>query len=125
MSASFDIGGLRGLIPDMDVSAKALAREARSLVEQSAIDLRDKWRENARETAGEHGRLYPDSIRYQMAGNAYYSAADIAPDPSKPQGGMSFEYGSANQPPHLDGQRALDELAPRIMRRFDSLAFLE
>jgi hypothetical protein len=27
---------------------------------------------------------------------------------------MSFEYGSRNQPPHLDGQRAADAVGPTI-----------
>jgi hypothetical protein len=39
-----------------------------------------------------------------------------------PQGGMSFEYGSRNQPPHLDGLHALDTIGPRVESMFDAAA---
>lgn len=86
---------------------------------EGATDLRDTWRSNARETSGEHGRHYPNSITFDMRIGTDI-VAEIGPDPSLPQGGMSFEYGSVNQPPHLDGQRATDEVAPRIARRTDA-----
>jgi hypothetical protein len=39
---------------------------------------------------------------------------EYGPDASKPQGGMSFERGSRNQPPHLDLARSADIIAPRL-----------
>lgn len=82
-------------------------------------DLRDQWRENATATSGEHGKHYPRSITadFRVSTNI---EVEIGPDPRLPQGGMSFEYGSVNQPPHLDGQRAADEVVPRIDKRIDS-----
>lgn len=87
------------------------------VVAEAAADVRDEWRANATETAGAHGVHYPRSIRSFPEGPL---SALIHPAEGMKQSGMSFEFGSRNQPPHLDGQRALDILAPRIRRRFES-----
>lgn len=86
---------------------------------ESAGDLRAEWRRNAKETAGEHGKLYPDSITFDMHVSSSI-VAEIGPDPRLPQGGMSFEFGSRKQPAHLDGQRATDTEVPRLNRRVDA-----
>jgi hypothetical protein len=90
-----------------------------SVLREGGDDLRDTWKRNARETAGEHGRLYPESIEANVVVSTDF-VIEIGPNPDKPQGGMSFEFGSSKQPPHLDGQRALDEVGPRIEKRIDS-----
>lgn len=123
MRVSFDVGGLETLAADIAAAPVAFAKAARGVVEETAIDMRDAWRENAVETSGAHGKHYPKSITYRMRGLTSIGA-DIYPDPGKPQGGMSFENGSRNQPPHLGGQRALDDNAPRLGRRLDGIAFL-
>lgn len=75
-------------------------------------------RENARRSSGTHGRLYPRTITASMSrggglfGNTY--SGEYGPDPSKPQGGMSFEFGSRNQPPHLDLARSADAVGPSL-----------
>lgn len=53
----------------------------------------------ARKSAGAHGKHYHRAFTAEMlsARSAVYG-----PDASRPQGGMSFEFGSRNQPPHLD-----------------------
>ena len=39
--------------------------------------------------------------------------------------GPGFEYGSRNQPPHLDGLKAVDAIASQMERRFNTaLGFL-
>lgn len=86
---------------------------------EAGNDLRDEWRSNARETAGEHGRHYPNSITAEMRPSLNIEV-EIGPDPRLPQGGMSFEFGSVKQPPHLDGQRAADTVIPRLERRIDA-----
>ena len=117
---SWDLADLSGLVADFDAAPGKVARAARDVVEQTAIELRDEWRANARVTAGAHGKHYPRAIDYRMGGFASIYA-DVEPNEAKPQGGMSFEFGSINQPPHLDGQRALDTIAPRFMRRIESI----
>ena len=68
-------------------------------------------------TVGEHGSLYPRTIGYDTYDGGL--TAEIGPDVAMPQGGMSFEYGSSNQPPHLDLNRAADDVArvfPKMVR---------
>lgn len=82
----------------------------------------EEWRKNAVETSGEHGRFYPDSISAGLVFDAGGISVDVGPDTSKKQGrmGKGFEFGSKNQPPHLDGSRALDLIAPRVERIIDA-----
>lgn len=91
-------------------------RVMRGVFQEAASDLKGEWRKNATETAGEHGRLYPLSIDWEEKVSTSL-LFEVGPNPDKPQGGMSFEFGSAKQPPHLDGQRAADKLIPLIARR--------
>lgn len=103
---------------DLGKVAGVVVRQARVVVESSAIDVRDEWRRNANQTAGIHGKWYPSSIRYQMTG---VLEATIQPQSGFKQAEMSFEFGSVNQPPHLDGQRAIDRMAPLIERRLANI----
>jgi hypothetical protein len=86
---------------------------------EAGHDLESTWQRNARATSGVHGKRYPDSITTDMRIRPYIEV-EVGPDPALPQGGMSFEDGSVNQPPHLDGQRAADEVEPRLDRRIDA-----
>jgi hypothetical protein len=92
----------------------------RGVMLEAGNSFRDEWKANATATAGEHGVHYPDSIEADLAFSVTSIAVDVGPNPGKPQGGMSFEFGSSNQPPHLDGLRALDAVAPRVERIVES-----
>lgn len=116
MTASFDTSELYALAEDLGAIAGQTFRTVRSVYVEAADDLRDKWRANAKETAGQHGRLYPLAITAEEHVGTRLDF-EIGPESNKPQGRMSFEYGSVNQPPHLDGQRAADEMIPTIERR--------
>lgn len=90
---------------------------------EAAIDIRDEWKRNIEASAGDYAKHYKRSIRYNV--NAKHKVATIKPDRRFKQSGMSFEYGSDNQPPHLDGLRALERYGPTIVRRINAkLAFL-
>lgn len=78
--------------------------------------LSNAWAHNARATSGVHGKHYPNSIDWEMQLSTDI-VIEVGPNPAKPQGRMSFEEGSVNQPPHLDGQRAADYEIPMIERR--------
>lgn len=103
----------------MLVSVAALTKEVGKVVRDSAVDLRDGWKSNAVSTSGVHGKHYPNSIESHMRGPM---SAEIGPNPGKPQGGMSFEFGSRNQPPHLDGARALQVEEPRFVSALERAA---
>lgn len=82
---------------------------------QDNIDLgRDLSKSLARESAGTHGKHYPKAITSEMHGgsglfgNTY--SGEWGPDSARPQGGMSFENGSRNQPPHNDLAQAADRV---------------
>ena len=118
----FDERELRQAAADLTGVTRATAGQVYAAMGESATDLRDTWRRNAKETAGAHGKHYPKSIviHPRLSTNIVF---DIGPDPRLPQGGMSFEYGSSKQPAHLDGQRAMDEVQPRMEKRVsDALA---
>ena len=83
---------------------------ARTVVQQAGDMFVDTWASIARGTAGEHGIHYPDSIEADMVFDLGGASVEVGPNPGMPQGGMSFEHGSRNQPPHLDGLYALDEV---------------
>lgn len=76
------------------------------------------WRNNAIQTSGEHGNHYPDSIDSELAFNLSGVSVDIGPNSSKKQGSMGkgFEFGSRNQPPHLDGARAMSDNEAQVER---------
>lgn len=101
------------------VSRKAF-KAVRSVIEQSAIDVRDEWKSNARESSGMHGKHYAKSINYKMVPSFSAMIADVEPREGMQQAGMSFEFGSRNQPPHLDGQQAISRYAPLIAHRISA-----
>lgn len=76
------------------------------------------WRNNAIQTSGEHGKHYPDSIDSELVFNLSGVSVDIGPNAAKKQGSMGagFEFGSMNQPPHLDGARALSDNEAQVER---------
>jgi hypothetical protein len=116
MSVSVSINGAEVIGDLTRIGGRAL-RQMRSAIEEAGTDVRDEWRANATETAGAHGKHYPKAIMSKMTGPL---EATIEPQEGMKQAGMSFEFGSRNQPPHNDGQRAIDHYAPLIARRIEA-----
>lgn len=90
------------------IPARAVAGMAR-IVRDNADLGRDLARALARESAGAHGKHYHRAITSEGTGPLQ---AEFGPDSSRPQGGMSFERGSRNQPPHNDLAQAADKVLP-------------
>jgi len=84
--------------------------------------FRDDWKHNARTTAGEHGKHYPDAITTEMRFAGLGIKVETGPESGLKQGGMGpgFEFGSRNQEPHLDGLRAMPLAEKRLERLADS-----
>jgi hypothetical protein len=100
-----------GLADDLNVASREVlpaAREAMGVLGQRA---EDDWRAAAESRYDMYGRHYPKSIthdvRFTLGGAV---EAEIYPDPAKRQGSMSFEFGSKNQPAHLDGANTTRKL---------------
>ncbi|TYB69738.1 hypothetical protein FXF51_06130 [Nonomuraea sp. PA05] len=87
---------------------------ASDVVHEQAVRFRNDWRDNARKSAGKHGKHYPSSITLeQVGGEAVY---EVGPDTTLPQGGMGrgFEWGGVNQPPHNDMGQAIVAVPDRF-----------
>lgn len=117
-----DASDFYALAGDMSqVSAQAIP-VLRETMAQAGEALAREWSANARETSGEHGKHYPNSIDSELVFNLGGVSVDVGPNAAKPQGSMGkgFEFGSQNQPPHLDGLRALDGYQIRAERMVDA-----
>lgn len=72
-------------------------------------------RDNAKRSAGKHGKHYPRAFSFEMHQSLFGRASAVisgeyGPEIGKPQGDMSFERGSRNQKPHLDIARSADAI---------------
>jgi hypothetical protein len=68
----------------------------------------------ARQSAGSHGKYYYRSFTTTLSNFPSFGlyVGEYGPDSELPQGGMSFEHGSRNQPPHLDLNKSADLTGP-------------
>lgn len=114
----FDTRELAALSVELGRTGFRLTGQMQKVFTDAGDDLVEAWASNARSTAGEHGKHYPDSIDKELLVSRDI-VVEVGPNPDKPQGGMSFEFGSSKQPPHLDGQHAADEIVPRLARRVE------
>lgn len=110
MSVSHSLGDLAR---DMDGIVAKTKAELPRIVGVNALRGRNLARENVRRDAPIYGVHYDDSITAEKRGSLSW---EYGPDPALPQGGMSFEYGSRNQKPHLDLARSADRITPVMAR---------
>jgi hypothetical protein len=106
-----------------------LADDLARIATESHLDMAEVVKKNAqggeryargfaKQTARRHGKHYPSAITSEAIGALVW---EYGPDSSLPQGGMSFEYGSRNQPPHLDLARSADIVGPRFAQEVSRL----
>lgn len=139
MTIEFDDRELKALALDLgDGISKDVRDRVKDVMKQGASDLKKKWQANAKESAGAHGHLYPYSIDFDQVTGARSAGGqfsrdlefEVGPNEEKRvngrgsgvggfvgKAGAGYEFGSANQPPHLDGQRAADDIVPLLERR--------
>ena len=111
---------LKGDLSDLIGDLREIPREAKVKMRETVRDGIKAGnmlaRDFARESAGAHGKRYPNSMSTELApnrglfGNLY--AGEYGPVSDRAQGGMSFEFGSRNQKPHLDLARSADIIGP-------------
>lgn len=111
-----DTSQLEALAADLGKVPASVAKDAQRVVSRGALNIKNDWRERATKSAGAHGRHYPLSIGYELRAGLGGPSAEVGPDASKPQGSMGrgFEFGSINQPPHMDFLAATEAEAPRF-----------
>lgn len=82
-------------------------------------------KDSAKRTAGAHGKHYHRAFSWEMHTSLFGAAGSISgeygPDVNKPQGEMSFERGSRNQPPHLDLAKSADLIGPSFAQEVSRL----
>lgn len=123
----FDTSELNALAADLGKIPGKAQKTVMDVVDESGELLRAAWASNAAATAGEHGKHYPKSITADIKPGLGTIGVEVGPESSMPQGGMGmgFEYGSVNQPPHMDGNRAADVIGPVYQQRLSTaLTFL-
>lgn len=102
---------------DLRHIARTARRDMRGVVREGIVTGANVARDYARESAGRHGKLYPRAITPEMGGTfeGFGTAiihGEYGPDIAYEQGGMSFEGGSRNQPPHNDLAKSADLIGP-------------
>lgn len=107
------------LAADLDKIAAEAPRGMISTVREGIKVGNVVARDYARKSAGRHGKHYPKAFSSEMHGltmgigsHAATYSGEYGPNSAMPQGGMSFEYGSRNQKPHLDLARSADLMGP-------------
>lgn len=100
-------------LADLDRDMRALpvkaARMQAELVRGTAEKGNRIARNFARSSAGKHGKHYPNAFSAEAVDPFTWV---YGPDAGKPQGDMSFEFGSRNQRPHLDLAKSADIVGP-------------
>jgi hypothetical protein len=104
------------LATDLSTVGFKMIPALRSAMDQAGREFAAEWARNATETSGTHGKHYPKSIDSDLVFSVRSVTVEAGPNKIKKQGGMGpgFEFGSQNQPPHLDGLRALDTIEPAV-----------
>ena len=110
---------LRSLAHDLSEAPRKAQRDVVGVVEHGALNVKNGWADNARQSSGRHAPAYPASISYTLSLGAALAGdvtAEIGPDKSKPQGplGNLLEFGSPHSAPHNDGGRALQVEASKF-----------
>lgn len=106
------------LAADLAAAGKQAVARAYDAVEKNAQQLQREWRSNARKTARKTGKSYPKSITNEQLPTPGAATWQVGPQYGIGQGSMGagFEYGSVNQPPHLDGARAAANVEPKLVK---------
>jgi hypothetical protein len=119
-----DASELLAISEYVEDGARRAAEGAYPLVQEHALALQKRWQDNARETAGRHGKHYPRAITAEQIYAEDAAIWEIGPDRARKQGSMGegFEYGGPYQPPHLDGQRAAVATEPEFNAAVDAFA---
>ncbi|AIY15842.1 hypothetical protein GUY44_07410 [Pimelobacter simplex] len=115
---------IHDLVNDMAGTARTLGREASKLVRKTIREGNRRTIPIARESAGAHGKHYPSAFTAEMLSPL---EGEYGPESDRAQGDMSFNFGSRNQPPHLDIEKGWDLQEPEFVRdigkMMDQLSF--
>lgn len=118
VSVHFNPIHIRMLAADLEKVPNSATRDIGKAVEKAAKKGNLVAKEFARVSAGEHGKWY--HLAFSAESKALLGLTwAYGPVSAMPQGGMSFEFGSRNQPPHLDLAKSADLVGPGFLRDVD------
>lgn len=112
-------GGVGDLVADLEKIHAEAPVLLRGVIRDGIKTGNSVAKDFARASAGAHGKHYPNAFTAEMSktfsgfGSNVYQGT-YGPDAARPQGDMSFEYGSRNQPPHLDLAKSADLIGPAL-----------
>jgi hypothetical protein len=106
---------IRKLAADLSAAGPKMVGPLRKVWQEIGDRTAQEWADIATVTAGTHGKHYPKSIDAELTFSVNLSV-EIGPNSAKKQGSMGrgFEFGSVNQPPHLDGLKAVTKMEPVV-----------
>ena len=105
------------LADDFGKAGMQIGRALYDTFSEQGDEFAKDWAQIATGTAGKHGKHYPKAITSEAKLGASINV-ETGPETGKDQGGMGpgFEFGSKNQPPHLDGLNALGPATERTAK---------
>lgn len=107
MSVHIDSSQIKELAVSFDRVPNRATHDVAKVVERTAKHGNTVAQGFATSSAGSHGKWYPRAFEAESAGLLGLSWR-YGPVATRRQGGMSFEFGSRNQPPHLDLAKSAD-----------------
>lgn len=109
-------------IGDLERDMKGIVRQVpgdltRTVVRAARVG-NSEARAYAKESAGAHGKHYHKAFTAEGRVRGVFGGyvAEYGPEAGRPQGDMSFENGSRNQPPHNDLAKSADFIGPVLAR---------
>lgn len=108
-----DASELTTLAHWLNASGDRLSRPVADATRKTGDEHATAWRANARRTSGSHGRRYPPTIRNHFSDGTGWAESETG---SSSPASRGYEYGSRNQPPHLDGTKAFDKATEDFVR---------
>lgn len=118
MGVNFDSSRIKILAADLERVPELATRHIIDAVQETAKRGNKIAADLARESAGAHGKHYHKAFQAERADLLGLTWV-YGPNAAMPQGGMSFEGGSRNQPPHLDLAKSTDLIGPDFLRKVD------
>jgi hypothetical protein len=121
--SDIDVSELLNLVEELELDAHRVASGTYPAVKDAAQELVKDWQANAKLTARAHGKHYPRAITSEQIPVDDGPWWVVGPESRRKQGGMGvgFEFGSRNQPPHLDGARAAVGIEAKLVKKVDEL----
>lgn len=109
------------LAQDFGKASSKVAAGLYTVYKESGDAFARDWRSNAVETSGEHGKKYPPTIdsETKVGMDIHVETGPNANLGPSARAGRGYEFGSRNQPAHLDGARALPTAEQRLLRASD------